>query len=60
MCVSKKCIIVASKYKKISTLVYKLKYPILKINWFAFKIKNKDNQLETFEINPKIYASIYY
>ena len=39
MGVSKKGIIVTSKYRKMSTLVHRLKYPILKINWFAFKIK---------------------
>ena len=37
---SKNGIIVASKYRKMSTLVHRLKYPILKINWFAKKKKN--------------------
>ena len=41
MCVSKNNIIVASKYRKMFTLVHRLKYPIFKNNWFAFKIKNK-------------------
>ena len=41
MGVSKKGKIVASKYRKMFILVHRLKYPILKINWFSFKIKNK-------------------
>jgi hypothetical protein len=32
---------VASKYRKMSTLLHRLKYPIFKINRFAIKIKNK-------------------
>ena len=52
----KKDIIVTSLYKKLSTLVHRLKYPIFKIYLFAFKIK----KINVKKVNYYILGSIEF